>query len=357
MFSAPLRGAAGIFRGAVAARNLWWRFRARKAPVPVISIGNLTVGGNAKTPFTLFLANRLRDQGLNIAIVSRGYARETAADRAILVADRGKLAVDVKIAGDEPAMMARRFNGPIAIARHRIDAIELLVARGPLDAVILDDGFQHVRLRRNLDLVLINRERGVGNGWMLPAGPLREPVSALNRASAAVVISTRPNEPSALSASVTAKIERHLVLHAAIRPHSLVSRSGDGWRESAPSLTGRRVLAVSGLADPSAFHAMLREIEADLTGVLDFPDHYPYTTQDWQEISAAARDSDLVVTTEKDLIKLERFPFTRDSLYALRIDVTMAESDVRRLDDLLAAQIHASIPAADRTQEVSGDGS
>jgi tetraacyldisaccharide 4'-kinase len=351
----PLYGAAALFRCAVGARNLWWRWRARGAGVPVISVGNLTVGGNAKTPFTIFLATRLQARGLLVAIVSRGYNRARGLERAALVSDRGELLLDSEVAGDEPAMMARRFAGPIAVARRRRDAIDLLLARGPLDAVILDDGFQHTRLRRDLDLVLISRERGLGSGWMLPAGPMREPIGALRRAAAVVIISADAGLPSGISSVQLARIEQRPVLHAALHPRSLVSSINGDWIESAPSLTGRRVLAVSGLADPSAFHAMLRELEAELVGVLEFPDHHAYTAADWQEIAAAARDVDLIVTTEKDLVKLERFPFTRDSLYALRVEVTMTDGDARALDELIDALFFVpnEYPAA--SQEVPRD--
>ncbi|MGB6091080.1 MAG: tetraacyldisaccharide 4'-kinase, partial [Candidatus Binataceae bacterium] len=353
LLALPLRGAAGIFRGAVAARNLWWRWRAAEPGVPVISVGNLTVGGNAKTPFTLFIAARLQARGLRVAIVSRGYSGTRDSASAALVSDRGELILDAALAGDEAAMMARRFNGPIAVARRRIDAIELLKSRGPLDAIILDDGFQHARLHRDLDLVLISRERGLGNGWMLPAGPMREPLSALRRAAAVVIVSADASLESALSKSQLASINRCRVLVAALHPQNLVSVASGSWSESPPSLTGRRVLAVSGLADPAAFHAMLHELEADLVGVLDFPDHHSYTAADWQEIASAAREVDLIVTTEKDLVKLERFPFARDSLYALRLEVTMPEGDARALDELILARIHTPNADAAATQEVS----
>src|SRR6266851_2679828 len=184
----PLTGAAGFFRVGVSARRLYWRMKKRAATVKTISVGNLTVGGNGKTPFTIFLASRLQSRGLRVGIVSRGYNRTRNAAPATLVADNGALIVTVDDAGDEPAMMAKSFSGPIAVAQRRIDGIELLLSHGPLDAVILDDAFQHLRLDRDVDLVLVSRERGFGNGWMLPAGPMREPLSAINRAHAVIVI-------------------------------------------------------------------------------------------------------------------------------------------------------------------------
>ncbi|HYB90677.1 MAG TPA: tetraacyldisaccharide 4'-kinase [Candidatus Binataceae bacterium] len=354
----PLAGAAAGFRSGLAVRNLWWRFMARQAPVTTISVGNLTVGGNAKTPFTLWLARRLARRGLAVGIASRGYRRRRGGARAVLIAEHGELKVGLDEAGDEPAMMARSFDGPIAVAKRRIDAIKLLAERAPLDVVILDDGFQHRALKRDADLVLVNRERGFGNGWMLPAGPMRDPVGALARADAIILVSTGGARPSALSAAEMSKLERRTLLNARLRPRALVASDRGVWRESSPALTGRRVIALSGLADPAGFYAMLHELEADLVGVLEYPDHHAYTSSDWQAIAAAARDADLVVTTEKDLIKLERFPFARDSLYALRIEVAMAEEEARVLDDLIAAKLRSpkiNVPAAARIEEVSRD--
>src|ERR1017187_6515090 len=183
---AGLAAAAGLYRAGVAARHLYWRMMKRRAPVLTVSVGNLTVGGNGKTPFTLFLAKRLQSHGLRVGIVSRGYQRARSKARAELVADGGALKISPDDAGDEPAMMAKSFSGPIAVARRRLDGVELLSKLGPLDAVILDDGFQHVRLNRDVDLVLVSNQRGFGNGWMIPAGPMREPIRAGGRAEAIV---------------------------------------------------------------------------------------------------------------------------------------------------------------------------
>src|SRR5580704_8351725 len=179
---ATLVPAAGAYRVALAARELWWRRMKRRARPLVVSVGNLTLGGNSKTPFTLFLASRLRMRGLRVAIVSRGWGRAPSAERATLVCDGERLLAAPDEAGDEAVMMAKSFAGPIAVARRRIDGIELIEGRlGPLDAVVLDDAFQHVRLRRDVDLLLMSAERGAGNGWVLPAGPMREPLRSEER--------------------------------------------------------------------------------------------------------------------------------------------------------------------------------
>lgn len=348
---ATLAPAAGAYRVALAARALWWRRMKRRARPLVVSVGNLTVGGNAKTPFALFLASRLRMRGMRVAIVSRGWGRAPSANRATLVFDGERLLAGPEEAGDEAVMMAKSFGGPIAVARRRIDGIELIERRlGPLDAVVLDDGFQHVRLRRDVDLLLMNAARGMGNGWLLPAGPMREPQRAARRADALIVI--QADGAVALDRAAGAapdSLEDHpCVLRAALRPRALVAPAGAAarWSEMPLSLMGRRVVAVSGLADASGFYRMLRELEADLVGVFEYPDHHVYTVADWHSIVAALRDGAVAVTTEKDLAKLERFPFERDSLYALRLEVVMDPDDETRLIEMIVAQRAHPRPAA-----------
>jgi tetraacyldisaccharide 4'-kinase len=341
-----LAPAAGFFRLGVAARHAFWRLFQRKAGVPIISVGNLTVGGNSKTPFTLFLATRLAARGLRVAIVSRGYASEKRRAKASLVAIGGELKLPIEEAGDEPAMMARYFKGPIVVARRRIHGIELLKEQGAPDVVILDDAFQHVRLGRDVDLVLVSAQAGFGNGWMLPAGPMREPMRAARRADAIVIVSAGGPSPGALTAAQTRRLDASaMVLHASIRPGALLKAEQGQWRETPMPLANHRVLAVSGLANPAGFYAMLHELEADLVGVLEYPDHHAYTAADWQAIVAAARNTDLVVTTEKDLVKLERFPFARDSLYALKLEVTMNDEDARALDELVLERTNGAAAA------------
>ncbi len=330
----PTVPAAALYCLALGARGLFWRQMRRRARPRVVSVGNLTVGGNSKTPFTLYLANRLLATGLRVAIVSRGYTPRARPIRALLVSDGVRTLADPAQVGDEAVMMAKSFAGPIVVARRRIDGIELLESTvGPLDVVVLDDGFQHVRLARDLDLLLINADRGIGNRWLLPAGPMREPAHAAIRADAVIVIGSAPHAGDAPLTAVPMPPARanQPMMRAVVRPRALVSASQAGWVESPPSMLGRRVLAVSGLADASGFYAMLHELEANLVDVLEYPDHHAYSASDWHNIVAAARSTDIIVTTEKDLVKLERFPFERDSLYALRLEVAMAPEDEQRL--------------------------
>jgi tetraacyldisaccharide 4'-kinase len=327
---------AAVYRGALVMRTRWWRRRMpQDAGMATVSVGNLTVGGNGKTPFTLFLAARLLQRGLRVGIASRGYGRNAPAEGAALVSDGARVLMSAREAGDEPVMMAQRFAGPIAVARRRIDAIHLLRARAALDLVIVDDGFQHVRLRRDLDLLLVNAARGLGNGWTLPAGPMREPRSAMGRADAIIMMCSREFAPHAPRPEEAAALASRPTIRAALRPRALVGIEQGKWRDSPPEIAGRRVLAVSGIADPSRFHAMIGRLGAEIAGTLDYPDHYDYGPADWENILAAARTADLVLTTEKDLVKLQRFSLAGVSLFALGIEVAMGREDEARLLEMV----------------------
>jgi tetraacyldisaccharide 4'-kinase len=340
---APLAPLAAFYGAATTVRREWWRLFSRRATVATISVGNLTVGGNAKTPFALFLAKRLAARGIRVGIVSRGYGAANPPAVAAIVAKDGKILLTADEAGDEPIMIARAYGGPVAVGRRRLDAIALLERLGAIDAIVLDDGFQHLRLRRDVDLLVVGGDRALGNGWILPAGPLREPTRAARRADAIILMAV-DGERSAPSPPLARMLARahQPVFHARLEPASLIRPELGQWHETPLALHNRRILAVSGLADPSGFYRMLRRLEADLVGVLEFPDHHRYTGSDWHAIRDAARDADAVITTEKDLVKLERFPFARNSLYALRIEVVMDAGDEARLLAMVARAI--SIP-------------
>ncbi len=305
----PLSGAFGT---AVAVRNLAYRvglFRTHRAGVAVVSVGNLAVGGTGKTPLTLWLARRLAATGARVAILLRGYSGRSSG---VTVVSRGAgPEVDVETAGDEAIMLAKCFSGVVLTARRRLDGVAAAEQLG-CHVVLLDDGFQHRALARDFDLVLINDRRG----GLLPAGPMREHRAALKRADAiAFVVKTEedfpPHEVPRLAKPVF--VARFLA-------KALVVSDGGRWRElPAGLLSGRRVAAVAGIADPAPFYMFIRQWETQLAEIFEFPDHHRYTRADWQRIARGTRDIELIVTTEKDLVKLENFPFARGKLVALRI--------------------------------------
>lgn len=333
---AALVPAAAIYAGLLSLRARWWRMMAQDPGVTTISVGNLTVGGNGKTPFTIFLATRLQRAGYRVGIVSRGYARSSSEARDALVSDGKRTLLSSAEAGDEPAMIARSFSGPVAIARRRANGISILSQLSPVDIVILDDGFQHIRLRRDLDLILVNAERGLGNGWLLPAGPMRERRHALRRADAVITITSEDDRAPRQSAYGSEAFPNATSMHAALRPSSLVHAQDGEWREIPISIVGRRVAIVSGLANSTGFHEMVRALGAQICATLDYPDHYDYTLSDWQYIQDAARDAHLLLTTEKDLVKLEKFCSGSIPLYALRLEVVMADDVATRLLAMVA---------------------
>jgi len=314
-----LAPAASLYRAGVAVRRFRaGRGRAQTVGAPVVSIGNLTVGGTGKTPAALWLAERLRRDGLRPAIVSRGYGG-TLERRVVTVADGSGPLFSVDEIGDEATLLAERFRGPIVCGADRVAAAREAVEAHGAGVIVADDAFQHWRLARDFDLVLVDGRTGFGNGSLLPAGPLREPLGALRRAHAIVV--TKSAGADALAPALARHAPGVPVFAATLTARELV-RAEEGELRAAPlgELLGRRVVAVSAVAQPHSFYELLGELEARPIEVLEFPDHHPYTNDDWQRITQAAHRAELVVCTEKDLVKLRRFPFARGRLVALRVD-------------------------------------
>jgi len=317
-----LQPASGLFAAAVAMRDLGYRIgvlRVHRAGIPVISVGNLSVGGTGKTPITLWLARQLAAHlsaaGVGkVAILLRGYGGRA---RTATIVSHGAASggispeVNVETVGDEAIMLAKSFEGIVLTARRRIEGVALAERLG-CRVVVLDDGFQHRALARDFDLVLINGR----DGALLPAGPMRERPSALNRADAVALV-LKTDEDSATAADVCGT-KPHVVVRFEAR--ALVESDGGQWHERPlDGLTGRRVIVIAGIAHAAPFYDAVRQWEAHIEEIFEYPDHHRYTQADWQQLSRATRNTELIVTTEKDLVKLEHFPFAKGKLVALRI--------------------------------------
>jgi tetraacyldisaccharide 4'-kinase len=315
---------AAVAYGAVATlRNRLYDagwFTVRRVPALVLSVGNIVVGGSGKTPTALWLAERLALRGRRTGIVARGYRKRRPG--VVIVGEAGRSLVAPEEGGDEAVMLARRFTGPVVTGERRADAAALACARFALDTVVLDDGFQHRALARDADLVLATA--GAERVWGLPAGPLREPPAGLRRARAILAVGASPPTLPGIPC-----------FHGVLRPTALVPPARDGvWgEESLEQLRGATVVAVAGVAGPSRFVATLRAAGATVADVLAFPDHHAYAGADVARIAAVAGER-LVVTTEKDLVKLERLP-SGFRLRALRVGLEVDEPDA--LLDLLTA--------------------
>ena len=291
--------------------NSW--ISSRSLPCTVVSIGNLTAGGTGKTPMTIFIAQYIRDRGYAVAVISRGYGGQLETQGGI-VSDGASILVGPEQAGDEPYLLARSLLGiPVLVGRRRYATGMLAVNRFSPDVIVLDDAFQHLRLQRDFDLVLLDSRSPFGNGHLLPRGLLREAPAALKRAHA--IIYTRGRQSQRPDRSYRIPVNRPVF----VTRHQSVIRStgaeGKGWITQSSSLTplrAKKAVAFAGLADNQQFFEMLRQSDCQLVQTFAFSDHHHYTRLDMDAIGAAARQAgaDLVVTTGKDSVKLDRsFPW------------------------------------------------
>ncbi len=261
-----------------------------RLPVPVISVGNLTLGGTGKTPLILFLARRLQGWGRRPAILTRGYMPSGR--------DPG--------ASDEAALLTEELPGvPIGVGADRVATARRLLAEGTVDVFLLDDGFQYLRLHRDLDLVLINAVRPFGNGCLLPRGILREGCEALSRCDGVLV--TRVDMGRRAVPGIREFVARHNPHSFLVEARHRMTRVTDlvsGADEPVSVLAGRRVLAVCGLAEPGSFAAGIEAL-AEVVERMDFPDHHPYRREEIETIRRRAREKGIgiVVTTSKDAVK------------------------------------------------------
>jgi tetraacyldisaccharide 4'-kinase len=255
----------------------------RSAPVPVIVVGNLAIGGTGKTPFVIWLVERLREWGLRPGVISRGYG-----GRAPRYPWRVSGRTPVAEAGDEPLLIALRTAAPVMVGPDRVAAAHALAAQAEIDVLVSDDGLQHYRLARALEICVIDGRRGLGNGALLPAGPLREPAQRLQEIGL-VVINGRGHD-AGHPAQVT------MDLHAT----EAVSLSGAA-AVHLDRLRGQRVHAVAGIGNPERFFDTLRARGIDVIAHA-FPDHHAYVSEDLQFL-----DGLMVLMTEKDAVKCRAF--------------------------------------------------
>jgi tetraacyldisaccharide 4'-kinase len=278
--------------------------RPRRLPCPVLSIGNLTVGGTGKTPMTAYLAQRLQAAGCRVAILSRGYGGRASGSN--VVSDGQQLLLKYPAAGDEACLLAQKLPGiPVVTGSDRFQAGLLAREKFHPDLFLLDDGFQHFQLYRDLDAVLLDAARPFGNGRLLPRGSLREPVATLRRPL--VLILTRYE--SGRHHSTWESVRAAFPAAAVIRSVFTVSRAHayPGGQEIAlADLSHLNLAAMAGLARPEVFAAGLEEVGIKLRHFMNFPDHHPYNTDELARAAAETRrrGADGLVTTAKDWVRL-----------------------------------------------------
>lgn len=324
MARAGLRLASLPYSAAVRCRNIaydrGWK-KTHRVSVPVVSVGNLTVGGTGKTPIVEMIARWYRDRGVRIAILSRGYgATDGMNDEAMLLEEN--LPDVPHLQGVDRAELAR-------IAVEELES-ELL---------LLDDGMQHRRLARDLEIVLVDAMDPFGGGYLLPGGLLREPLSGLRRASAIVLTRCDSIDDSARDA-LHATLERCAptvpIVNATIGPRDLLRQGASP--SDVDLLRGKRVLAFSGIGNPKAFERTLADLGTTVLQWRIFPDHYAYARADVQSLSDWAQrlKPDAFVTTQKDVVKLRLADLGGVPLWAVRVSANMT-AGWDRLESLLSA--------------------
>ncbi|HEY7111865.1 MAG TPA: tetraacyldisaccharide 4'-kinase [Thermoanaerobaculia bacterium] len=298
------------------------RLPSHRLPHPTVSVGNITFGGTGKTPFVEWLARRFRFEGRRPAILSRGYGRRS---RGVVVVSEGQgPLVDAARGGDEPVELARKLPGVLVVVAEKRAEAAAEAARLGADLFLLDDGYQHLAARRDVNLLLLDARDPFGGGALPPRGRLREPLSALARADAFVFTRVDRAEPSvAARRDLAAARPEAPVFTARLRAAGL--RDENGAPVSPGDFGAHRALAVCGVADPSGFAASLAELDIASEETLVFRDHQSYGPRELARIAAAAERSGAswIVTTEKDAVKL--WGRVAAPVVAIRLSVEVVE--------------------------------
>jgi len=320
----PLAPVEGLFRAAAAARGALYDagiFPATRAGVPVISVGNLAVGGAGKTPVVLAIAERLLAAGRRPAVLSRGYGAFRKDDR--VVSDGEHVLLDAAEGGDEPVLLARRLPELRVLCGSDRGALAGKAVALGADLLLLDDGFQHLRLRRDLDVVVLDAANPWGNGHCLPRGPNREPRSALRRAGLVWVGHADRSSAEGLE-SLRQLALRHTGRAPVESRHAPRDLLDGRLARSFPlaDLTGSRVGLLTGVARPGSVRRTVEGLGAQVAQAFAFPDHHRFTES---EVAEALRETSragasLLVTTEKDAVRLPPGSAGDDRFRVVRID-------------------------------------
>ena len=289
-------------------------FTSVSAQVPVVVVGNIVVGGSGKTPLLITLCEFIKQKGYQPGVVSRGYGGNYVGLRQVQKTDSAELV------GDEPLMIHQRTGVPVVVAADRVAAVDALISNNQCDIIFSDDGLQHYRMQRELEVAVVDANRRFGNGFCLPAGPLREPVSRLAEVDLIVY-----NQPAAED---TEDCSYRLVI-------TDLYKLDTGESRSLESFTSARVHAVAGIGDPGRFFAQLRGSKIDIIGHA-FPDHHTYKQHDF-----SGWDSDCIIMTEKDAVKCRALTLPDAWVVQVRADMseTLASQLGSKLLPLLAQKI------------------
>jgi tetraacyldisaccharide 4'-kinase len=317
---ALLKAASRLYEKVLQKDQARRRKKRVKLSAPVISIGNLSIGGTGKTPVTIWMCEFLLEMGLHPAVLTRGYGRSgNSPGRVPLLGNTAELS---DLFGDEPVMISERLpSTPVWVGRDRAASGKAALARSAVDVFVLDDGFQHLSLDRDLDIVLLDCRSPFGNGFVLPVGPLREPSANLKRADAFVI--TRV-DTDADAAPLRDKLERLFpgipVFSCRHKVRGISLGKGEPLFDPG-AFRDRRAVVFAGIAGPEGFFKDIREAGIRICDSFGFPDHHRYTAGDFSRIFHAASEhgAELIITTAKDAVRIPLL--YRDSVSVAEIGI------------------------------------
>jgi tetraacyldisaccharide 4'-kinase len=337
--TAGLSALSVAYRAALAVRDLayrWRLLRTGRLPCPVVSVGNLTLGGSGKTPTVELAVRTLQELGAVPVVVSRGYGRATRGVH--VVADRDGVRVDTRTAGDEPLLLAERLPGvPVVVGENRYEAGRVAVERCGATVLVLDDAFQHRTLAKDLEILVVQGHAPWGNARVFPRGMLREPLSALARAHLVVVTNPAGAEPVATVTTTVRRFNPSAAVLAARYQVQDALETQSGRRLPVSELAGRRLIAFAGLGSPQGFADTVDAASVRRVGFVEYPDHHWFTERDLSELARDARAAGAqgLITTEKDWVRVRDLPPPPLPLWVLPVRLVI-ESGLETWQRLLA---------------------
>ena len=299
-------------------------FKQKKLSCKVISVGNITVGGTGKTPMTIYLAKMLVGYGYKVAVVSRGY-KGRYEKRGGVVSNSKKILLEPQDSGDEPFMMAAKLdNVPVLVGQNRYETGLIAIKNFDVDIILLDDGFQHIKLFRDIDILLLDHRRPFGNFHLIPRGVLREPVKSVKRADTFIL--TRTSSENTKTLDLLKSISKSCTVFETYNSSYFFNAGKESkadcitlLRSKASNdydwLAGKKVVAFSGIAGNERFKKTIEEFKCEILDFFGFEDHYYYSDDDINIISQSAKNlnAELVMTTEKDFARMgDKFNFSVD---------------------------------------------
>lgn len=350
LLRAILAPASFCYGAAVGARNTAYRagvLRSRRIRCPVISVGNIVAGGTGKTPLAQLIAGELTAKGKKVAILSRGYGAAPKKPFPLVVSDGAGCLLSASEAGDETVMLAKNLSGVIVIAdpvRHR--GGDLASGQFHADVCILDDGFQHRRLFRDLDILCLDCARPFGNGKLLPAGELRERPAGISRADIIIATGCADSEPPPHITGLIKRFNARAALFTASRAPVALLNLASGARTRPEEMRGKKVGLLSGIAKPRDFERLAAGMGAVIVSRKAFPDHHFFTADEVKESLAAARKAgaEAVLTTSKDAVRLPLPSRPSPPMLAVEIEMSIGGGNDKLIEYAFRALASCAAP-------------